>query len=219
MIMEYTTKIAERIQQGKSSLKEEFVNYVEFTLWGNKCDLSLPIGDTVADTFNLLDDLKKQKSFILKNSTDQIYQFFLDKKDKPIARIDVVLDNAGFELISDFCFIEMLYQTGLIDEKNTIVQFHPKNTGWFVSDVLHHDLYWILNYLCTNLQSSIAKDLGKKWASHLREGRWTLKKHYFWTTGFEFPLMEKISVHLYEDLCKSDFILFKGDLNYRKLVR
>lgn len=30
--------------------------------------------------------------------------------------------------------------------------------------------------------------------------------------------MESVSVHLYEDLQKSDFILFKGDLNYRKLV-
>ena len=30
--------------------------------------------------------------------------------------------------------------------------------------------------------------------------------------------MEKISVHLFEDLCKADIIFFKGDLNYRKLV-
>ena len=133
LLMEYTTKVAERIQQGKSSVKQEFVDYIEFNLWGNKCDLSLPIGETVADTFNLLEDLKKQKSYILKNATEEVYQFFLTKKKKkPISRLDIVLDNAGFELIGDFCFIEMLYQTGLIDEKNTLIKFHPKNCAWFV---------------------------------------------------------------------------------------
>lgn len=129
--MEYTTKIAERIKEGKSSVKQEFFDYMEFNLWGNKCDLSLPIGETVAENFNLLEDLKNQKSYILKNATEQIYQFFLDKKGK-ISRVDIVLDNAGFELIGDFCFIEMLYQTGLIDEKTTLIKFHPKNCAWFV---------------------------------------------------------------------------------------
>ena len=132
LLMEYTAGIGKRIKDGKSNLKDEFFNYVEFNLWGNKCDLSLPIGDTVTENFNLLEDLKNQKSFILKNSSEQIYQFFLDKKAKPIQRIDIILDNSGFELLSDFCFIEMLYQTGLIDEKNTIVKFHPKNCSWFV---------------------------------------------------------------------------------------
>lgn len=64
---------------------------------------------------------------------------------------------------------------GLINEKTTLVKFHPKNTGWFVSDVISHDFYFVLNFLSTNLKSSIAKELGQKWASNLREGRWTLK--------------------------------------------
>ena len=133
MLMEYTAKIADRIKEGKSSVKQEFVDYIEFNLWSNKCDLSLPIGETVAENFNLLEDLKKQKSYILKNATEEIYQFFLNKKEKkPISRLDIVLDNAGFELIGDFCFIEMLYQTGLIDEKTTLIKFHPKNCAWFV---------------------------------------------------------------------------------------
>lgn len=151
--MEHTTKIAERIKEGKSSMKQEFFDYMEFNLWGNKCDLSLPIGETVAENFNLLEDLKNQKSYILKNATEQIYQFFLDKKGK-ISRVDIVLDNAGFELIGDFCFIEMLYQTGLIDEKTTLIKFHPKNCAWFV----RYDLAFLFTlFLFTLCKSSCCR--------------------------------------------------------------
>lgn len=78
----------------------------------------------------MVDDLRKQKSKIVSNSTKEIYEHFRSSANK-VQQITIVLDNAGFELLGDLCFVEMLYQTGLLDENSKII-FHDKLFGWFV---------------------------------------------------------------------------------------
>ena len=59
----------------------------------------------------------------------------------------LVLDNAGFELVSDLCLLTVLMEAGL----TTSVTIHPKTRPWFVSDTMEKDLRWTLDklrYVC-----------------------------------------------------------------------
>ncbi len=56
-------------------------------------------------------------------------------------RIDIVLDNAGFELYCDMVYCDWLVQSGIASE----VRFHGKRFAWFVSDVTRKDFDWIIN--------------------------------------------------------------------------
>ena len=40
----------------------------------------------------------------------------------------------------------------------------------------------------------------------------------FWTSPYPFNDKKRIDEKLYDELSKSDFLLMKGDLNYRKLL-
>src|SRR5205085_2900262 len=62
------------------------------------------------------------------------------KKDR---RVDIVLDNAGFELFVDLVLTGYLLESGLA----THVVLHPKNIPWFVSDVVPRDFADTLNVL------------------------------------------------------------------------
>lgn len=53
---------------------------------------------------------------------------------------------------------------------------------------------------------------------HFDEARWALKTHPFWTLPHSLPDMASIAPELYRELCNSALVVFKGDLNYRKLL-
>ena len=130
-----------------------------------------------------------------------------------------MLDNSGFELLGDLCFIEMLYQTGLIDEKSKII-FHDKAFPWFVSDVIDADFFWLLNCLANEFESEIVKSMARRWSKFLQINKtWHLRTHLYWTTCFDFAQMKRLAPDLYDELSKSNLALFCGDLNYRKLIR
>lgn len=121
------------------------------------------------------------------------------------------------ELLGDLCFIETLYQTGLLDEKSEII-FHCKLFPWFVSDTIQNDLKWMLNFFATEFESKIIKDMSKRWSRFLENKNWQLKSHLFWQTPFEYSSMNKLAPDLYKELSESDLVILKGDLNYRKAI-
>jgi hypothetical protein len=58
-------------------------------------------------------------------------------KSKGIAnKIDIVLDNAGFEFLTDLVLATYLVQAGYTKK----ITLHGKRIGWFVSDVMVPDL-------------------------------------------------------------------------------
>ena len=128
-------------------------------------------------------------------------------------RVDIVLDNASFELFTDLCLAEFLVNMKLVNQ----VVFHCKQLPWFVSDVSQQDVYWMLDQMMTSEHPDIAT-LGKMWKDHLTDGVWVLTDHVFWTTPYEFAAMKMVSADLYTQLQESSLVIFKGDLNYRKLV-
>ncbi len=184
-------------------------------LWGNKCDLSISGGTENAQTVDPLSQLDSFNDFLLVNQTNQAWQTLQDvRTDKSQkVRLDIVLDNSGFELFTDLCHAEFVLSAGLVD----YVYFHAKTMPWFVSDVTPQDWEWTLSQMVSNPNPALS-DLGKKWRTRLTDKTWVFQTHDYWTLPHDFSQMKSTSPDLYSDLGQADLIVFKGDLNYRKLV-
>lgn len=98
-LIEFTSGISDRIKEKKSTVKEEFTNFLRFALWGNRFDLSCSYGFADTDNFKLVDDLKAQESKIISDSTNEIYEHF---KSNKINTFTIVMDNSGFEALGNF---------------------------------------------------------------------------------------------------------------------
>lgn len=128
-------------------------------------------------------------------------------------RLDIVLDNAGFELVTDLVFADFLVSSGLVHE----VHFHGKSFPWFVSDVTANDFHWTIKQSMAANHRWMSKS-GVQWQRYVKEGVWSYHDHPFWTLPQEFSDMVADAPDLYTTLQESDLVLFKGDLNYRKLT-
>jgi hypothetical protein len=71
---------------------------------------------------------EKIESLVI-NNLDQIVEYLSSKSN---VRVDIILDNSGFELFVDLIFADFLIQSGIAD---TVV-FHAKAYPYFVSDVV-----------------------------------------------------------------------------------
>ena len=127
--------------------------------------------------------------------------------------VDIVMDNSGFELFTDLCLADFLLSSGLA----SVVRLRVKEQPWFVSDTTPHDLAWSLERLEMGREEVLQK-LGARWREHLAEGRWTVHADQFWTLPHTFSEMAEADPDLYSTLGQAVLVIFKGDLNYRKLV-
>jgi len=127
--------------------------------------------------------------------------------------VDIVLDNAGFELFADLCLAEFLIASGTAAR----VRFYGKQIPWFVSDVTASDWLWSLEQLAMSPSAALSQ-LGQRWQQYLSDGVWQFSTHLFWTLPHDFTSMKSAAQDLYDDLSAADLVIFKGDLNYRKLV-
>lgn len=128
-------------------------------------------------------------------------------------RIDIVLDNAGLELFSDLCFADWLLKAGLADQ----ILFHFKQIPWFVSDAMIKDFDSTLTMMSAS-ENPALKSLCVAWQARVHDGSFVLTDHPFWTTCYEYAAMSSVASDLYSTLCESHMVIFKGDLNYRKLL-
>ncbi|GAA5880451.1 hypothetical protein JCM8547_007897 [Rhodosporidiobolus lusitaniae] len=133
-------------------------------------------------------------------------------------RLDIVLDNGGFELYCDFVWADWLIQSGLVSQ----VRFHGKRFAWFVSDVTRKDFSWLINSMvyghlfpdASEEQLASLKALGQRWQSYVKQGVWVYEEHSFWISGFTYWELSKEAPDLFVHLSESDL----GDLNFRKLT-
>lgn len=218
-----------------------FVEMGEICLWGNATDLSLLMHLSLEDIQKLqgAESRKANQEKIIANDFPAAFRVLKEaqrsgKKDR---RVDIVLDNAGFELFVDLVLTGYLLETGLA----THVVLHPKNIPWFVSDVVPRDFADTLNVLQnaksfyeTPSDDDIAKGTSPAklsadeeksidavfahWSTLYAEGKITLRPNEFWTHGGSFWRMPQSAPALVEDLKESELVIFKGDLNYRKLT-
>ena len=218
-----------------------FMEMCEICLWGNATDLSLLTSLTYEDIQKLQgsEARKNAEKNIIVNDWPAVYDALVKAKNegKKERRVDIVLDNAGFELYVDLILAGYLLTAGLA----TMVVLHPKSIPWFVSDVLPSDFAALLNALANpkgfyetpteedDLQNKIPAPLSEKerdelaflfqeWSQLHAEGQLILRPNRFWTHPGSFWRLPKAAEDLYEDLKTSELVVFKGDLNYRKLT-
>jgi hypothetical protein len=124
-------------------------------------------------------------------------------------RIDVVLDNAGQELLADLALARGLLQA----HPGCQLVLHVKSHPTFVSDATQQDVDGTLRQAsATGGELSV---LGDDLELAGRRARLRVTTDGFWTSplaGWEFPS------HLRQELASSDLVIFKGDANYRRLL-
>ena len=155
-------------------------------------------------------------------------------------RLDIVLDNAGFELFVDLILAGYLLASGLA----TTIILHPKSIPWFVSDVIPQDFTALLEALrdpvafydslaaddekagqksnaalpLSQDEVSNLKALFEHWSTLHADGKLVIRSNRFWTHAGSYWRMPHIAPSLYADLRQSNLVILKGDLNSRKLA-
>lgn len=196
-----------------------FIEMSQISLWGNATDLSLLTSLSYEDLQKLqgAEAIKASQKNILANDIEQVWDIVKNLKG---GRVDIVLDNAGFELFADLVLATYLLETKHCE---TIV-LHPKDFAWFVSDVTPADIAHLFSSMSNDQYFPDLKDkealvsMTQRWLEHYMEGRIIIRPNAFWTTAHPFCRLPTINPDLLRTLQESDLVIFKGDLNYRKLV-
>ncbi len=156
-------------------------------------------------------DLSQNSSYY---SSDSASELLIDHRKRAssrihdCSRIDLVLDNAGEELVSDLLLAYWLLSHRGIGK----IKLHFKQMPYFVSDALISDYRSLLNILSKREDTSW---FARRMKSFEDEGKLELGAHPFFVSG---ELYSRMSPDLSRELSQSDLIIFKGDLNYRRLV-
>lgn len=235
--------------------KTQFSHFMEFALWGNKTDLSLhPTATNKEEVLKSLQsselsELDTLRESILVNDMERVYEYLSQlvqqqqqqQQSTSSIRIDIILDNAGYELFTDLILAEWLTSAGFA----TDIHFHVKEYGWYVSDVTEFDLLWTVQQLSAS-EDPVVKELGERWknerlpscytaggefissslvnsnsnssGSGSKQGKWFIEKHEYWTLPGDYQELVHLAPDLYERLKSPQLLIFKGDLNYRRLI-
>ena len=175
-------------------------------LWGNQADLSLwPAGEDEKPDHQ---DLKQQRAHTLVDDSTAVVAH-LSSLERP-GRIDLILDNAGFELLADLVLALYFLDQGLAAR----VHLHAKKHPTFVSDATIGDVWQTVFFLLSE-DDPLVSATGRRLKRHLNEGRLHLGSDWFWTSPLE---MWRMPTELASSLANSDLLIFKGDANYRRLL-
>ncbi|OIW27837.1 DUF89 domain protein [Coniochaeta ligniaria NRRL 30616] len=196
-----------------------FSEMTEIALWGNATDLSL-LSHLSLDQIHSLQGAKAiqaGQARIVSNDMSQVWEHLKSNRG---SRVDVVLDNSGFELFTDLVYAMYLLDSGLASS----IKLHVKSIPWFVSDVMPHDMPVLLSALADasvfpGAKNQAVLSLTARLSQAYESGLMSVVEHPFWTTGYDFQQMPSVAPELLQDLKESTLVIFKGDLNYRKLVR
>lgn len=238
-------KSMHEIQKEKNTVRSDdvklevfFRQMIQMSLWGNATDLSLLTHMTEADIKRLQAVGKEAQAarheFILKDDQDAVWGYFKTLRN---ACVDIVLDNSGFELFTDLVFADFLVTyTSRVDK----VVFHPKMIPWFVSDVTPSDFKQtiqsmldpkFLDSMAVGANRQYLVSMVSRWQSYMEREIFSLSvsqdlhlgddtdgKADFWTLPYSYWKMKTYAPELFKYLSASDLVIFKGDLNYRKLT-
>ncbi len=165
-------------------------------LWGNRCDLSHPTALTAGapDDWTEADMLIDDRALLVD---------YLDWVPGPV---HYVADNVGTELAMDLALISRALQ-----QSDRTVYLHVKLSPVLVSDATAADVWRFVEFLKMSVHTRLAGHLEQM----LRLGRLRIAPDPFWSSGLPMTAMPD---RLREAFSRSALVVFKGDMNYRRLV-
>ncbi|KPH99284.1 protein of unknown function DUF89 [Actinobacteria bacterium OK074] len=168
------------------------------SLWGNRADLGFRIqsGDSAAAVSQLVAD-------------DSESLWSLLPADEPVDTLCLVADNAGRELIPDLLLLDHL----LHHDRARRAVLHVKPHPYYVSDATTADVLDAVGRL-TGAKGAAGECGHRLWAA-LAEGRLDVRAHPFSCAPLPYADMPD---DLRAEFAAADLTVFKGDLNYRRLV-
>ena len=184
-------KFSKKEKQEFNERKNEHIKSIlYYSLTSNTGDLSQ------------LHEIRSESVRCLFNETE-ICQNYLDVA-KPYSRFDIICDNSGAELFSDIYLAVFFLVYGLAKK----VVFHLKPCPFFVSDATIDDFSKLVAALTKNGKNTELLDFISKKKIEVSPDDFWVEPYYF----------DKMPDGLKNHFDKSNLVIIKGDLNYRRLV-
>ena len=204
----------DRLAQGWDQLAQAppdvaFEALLHSSLWGNRADLS---NYTVAAAARDGLAVAEERSHILIDHTDRVRELLAGQGSHGprSQRVDVVSDNVGLDSLFDLALADFMLGQGWAQE----VVFHLKDYPFFVSDAMVKDVRAVISLLQASHVPTV-KGMGQRMRDHVEAGRILLKDDPFWTSSLMF---RDLPPSLRAELARSDLVILKGDVNYRRLL-
>ena len=193
--------------EGAIAPEEALRSMLLVSLLGNRADYSLwPAGED-AHRLHGSKELDRDRTII--DDTADVIKYLLNLK-RGDSRLHFILDNAGFELVSDLYAIDYLLSSGLVGS----ICFHVKAYPIYVSDAMLKDVEGTIDFLANAPRSSLQAIAGRL-RDHISQGRLQGRTELFWTSPLE---MWEMPEAMRRELADADLVISKGDANYRRLV-
>lgn len=179
--------------------KQIFRKNIRYCLSANTSDLSQL---NAKERF----DYRVEDIRILHDDTDILFAYISEKKH--FKCFDIICDNAGKELFSDLYLACYLLFNNIVEK----VVFHLKPYPFFVSDATKEDFGFMMNAITQygGIESA------RQCKEYIRKGNIEIDDDAFWASHYCFKDMPHGKLR--SRMRKSDLIIVKGDLNYRRLV-
>jgi len=156
--------------------------------------------------------LKSSTKMLLTDHSDAVWDAVSTAGDGK--QMDLIVDNAGFELITDLCLADFLVTSGLAKK----VVIHLKTHPVFVSDAMAKDVRSHIEALASDATPGVderMRGIAKRWQPFLDSGQWELREHPFWVLPLAFWEMP---ADLVAHFARSSMVFVKGDANYRRQI-
>jgi hypothetical protein len=191
--------------QDRKTQPETLYRLLLRSAWGNQGDLSIWSVDEERPDH---DQIELQEAHLLINQAAELAGFILD--GSPLARVDLILDNCGPELIGDLGLVDYLLSSGLA----RTVRLHAKAHPTFVSDVLIKDIHQTIEHF-NALPYNQVQAWAQRLAGHIAQGELQLTQDFFWNSPLAFWEMPAT---IRQEMSAANLVISKGDANYRRLV-
>jgi hypothetical protein len=149
---------------------------------------------------------EEDRSNLLVDDTRRIWDHL---SGRPRCRLAIITDNTGTELLMDLALADFLLTEQMVER----VAMHLKPQPFFVSDAMPSDVRVGLEALKAG--DARVASLEQRVRANLDAGRLTLDTHWVYASSLFYSQLPE---DLHAQLAAMDFVVLKGDVNYRRVL-